>query len=120
MADNFRTQKGILAHCARLNEEIVRADDVDTAYVGQPATYHSGSDSYATEVVAVKRNAAGLVTEVRVSFRPSDKFRVKVSANCQSGGGKGDGWRHEAYLKMVGGYASLSLGEARTYLDPSF
>lgn len=116
--DNFKTQKGILAHCERLNHKVVRDEDIELAYVGQPATFHINGDSYADEVIAVKRDKkTGLVREV-VS-KGGARFVVRVSANCQSKI-DGNGWYHVAGLSGLNCSGWLELGIAVTRHDPHF
>ena len=109
---NFKTQKGILAHCAEKGCQVIRVAGIDDAYVGQPATYHINGDAYATEVKTVTRGKDGLVTGV-------NGFVVKVMPNCRSiGGGQ---WFHDADLAPTGkGSGWLEIGASYTKTDPSF
>lgn len=114
---NFKTQKGILEHCADLGHTVLECSDLleQFPFVGQPATFHIGSDSYADEVVAVNLKKDGTFKSV-VTKRGT--FVKKVSANCRS---KGDGgWCHESYLDGLKTSGWVELGVAKTYLDPSF
>lgn len=114
---NFRTQKGILEHCADRGETVLAASDLleHFPYVGQPATFHIGSDSYADEVTKVNFKKDGTFKSVVTKH---GTFVQKVSANCRS---KGDGgWCHESYLDGLKTSGWVELGVAVTRLDPSF
>jgi hypothetical protein len=115
---NFRTQKGILEHCADRGEGVMAARDLleNFPYVGQPATFHIGSDSYADEVVKVNLKRDGTFKSV-VTKRGT--FVQKVSPNCHSTG-DGTGWYHESYLDGLKTSGWIELGVAKTYLDPHF
>jgi hypothetical protein len=116
---NFKTQKGILEHCADLGHEILPCRDLSEqfpfAVVGMPATFHIGGDSYADEVVRVVYKRDGTFKHL-VTKRGT--FVKKVSANCVS---KFDGgWWHETFLDSLKGSGWVELGVAKTHLDPSF
>jgi hypothetical protein len=117
---NLRTQKGILEHCVDNNEVVFNDPEIEGAFVGQPATFHIGGDCYATQVVDVKRGADGKVRSI--STGRGSTFAVKISANCQSGGGPEypEGWRHETYLSGRTTSGWLELGVAVDYMDPHF
>ena len=117
---NLRAQKGILEHCVDNNEVVFNDPEIEGAFVGQPATFHIGGDCYATEVREVKRGADGKVRYITTGR--GSKFNVKISANCQSGGGPEypEGWRHETYLHGLNTSGWLELGVAVNYSDPSF
>lgn len=85
-------------------------------FVGQPATFHIGSDSYADEVVRVDFKKDGTFKQV-VTKRGT--FVEKVSPNCHSTL-DGTGWYHETFLDSLKGSGWIELGVAKTYLDPSF
>jgi len=117
---NLRTQKGILEHCEDQNEVVFHDQGIEGAYVGQPATFHIGGDCYATQVTDVKRGADGKVRQI--STGRGSTFKVKISANCQIGGGPDmpKVWRHETYLSGRNTSGWLELGVARNYMDPHF
>lgn len=117
---NLRTQKGILQHCADLGHEVLRCEEAETVYIGQPATFHIGGDSYATSVIGILRyKKTGAVREV--ICEGGQRFVPKVSANCTSLL-DGDEWKpkHRTYLDGRNTSGWLELGVAVTYLDPHF
>lgn len=117
---NFKTQKGILEHCADRGEAVLAASDLleHFPFVGQPATFHIGSDSYADEVVAVNFKKDGTFKSVVTKH---GTFVQKVSANCTSRL-RGEEWTraHESYLDGLKTSGWVELGVAVTHLDPSF
>jgi hypothetical protein len=117
---NFKTQKGILEHCADLGHTVEPCAEAETAFVGQPATYHIGGDCYADQVVDVVRSKkTGKVTKVVIK---RGEFVPKVSANCTSKGSALylNQWEHYTYLDSLKGSGWVELGVATTHLDPSF
>lgn len=116
---NFKTQKGILAHCTDLQHDILPCEDAETAFAGQPATFHIGSDCYAVSVERVDRTQSGKLRQIVASN--GARFAVKVGANCTSGGGRGfDATYHRSFLDGVNTTGWLEVGVAVTRLDPSF
>jgi hypothetical protein len=79
---------------------------------GSPCTISIGSDTYRATVLAVKRNAAGRISYVKVqregrgfSKEATMEFRLRQTGQLRSAG-------HGSY--------GLTLGFAETRLDPSF
>lgn len=114
---NLKTQKGILAHIADRGEGIRVNEEIAGAYVGQPATFHIGSDCYADEVTKVVTNADGIVTKVVTNF--GGTFVLRLSANCSRLMTE-ETWVHEEYLRSLKGSGWVELGVAVTHHDPSF
>ena len=138
MAENMRTQKGIKAHCDRRAEIVVDDTLLNQAYVGMPATFCIGSDSYATEVRDVRRNKAGEITGVKIQGGTS-WWKIAVSAGCISAFWANDHFNphfremgitepadggmirlHSCNLESPHSSGVLVLGKAVNYSDPSF
>lgn len=86
-ADHFIAER----RAYRLGEKVA-------PFVGMPATFHIGSDRYATKVTAVSPSGHKIDAEGRVFTRRSNG----------------------RYILRGGNYGSLTLGVAETRLDPSF
>jgi hypothetical protein len=83
---------------------------VETSYIGQPATYGIGSDRYAGQVTAIERFKSGdkkhQVSVIVFGFERGQRSIEFRKTNR--------GWRAK------GGYGSIRLGVAEDYRDPSF